>query len=110
MKPNKDAAKSASIGCPIATTGEVFAGGAMIELVGGVHPARPQLMLLHESKEVVGPVVEYNGQLYEPAQIDSSILEQMTLPACCRPHGTTREFLSEVCSLMTNLVGLGEKS
>ena len=34
----------------------------------------------------------------------------MTLPTCCCPHGTTREFLTEIRKLMTNLVGLDEKS
>lgn len=110
MKPNENAATSVAVGCPIATAGEVFGDGAMIELVGGVHPALLQLMLLHESKEVVGPVVEHNGQLYEPARIDSSILKQMTLPTRCCSHGTTREFLTEIRTLMTNRVGLDEKS
>jgi hypothetical protein len=34
----------------------------------------------------------------------------MTLPTCCCPHGTTCEFLTEIRTLMTNLVGLDGKS
>ena len=32
------------------------------------------------------------------------------LPTCCRPHGTTRELLAEICKLVENFVGLPEKS
>jgi hypothetical protein len=110
MKPNEHTATAAVVGCPIATAGEVFVDGAMIELVGGVHPAHPQLMLWDGSKEIVAPVVEYNGQWYEPAEIESSVLQHLALPTRCCPHGTTREFLMETCTLIANLVALDEKS
>lgn len=110
MKPNENAATSAAVGCPIATAGEVFADGAMIELVGGVHPKQPLLMLWDGSTEIIGPVVEYDGQLYTSALIESTILRELTLPTCCSPHGTTREFLTEICKLVTTLVGVDEKT
>jgi hypothetical protein len=109
MKRSEHAA-TAAVACPIATAGEVFADGATIELVGGVNPAHPQLMLWDGSTEITGPVVEYRGQQYGPATIEPSILQQLTLPTRCCPHGTTREFLTEICNLMTNLVGLDPKS
>ena len=111
MKRNEHTATAdATVARPIATAGEVFTDGVMIELIAGANPEHPQLMLWDGSKEIVAPVVAYNGQLYEPAPIDRSILEQVTLPTCCCPHGTTREFLTEIRKLMTNLVGLDEKS
>jgi hypothetical protein len=110
MKPNKNSAASAAVAEPIATAGEVFADGAMIELIAGERPARPLLMMWDGSKEIIGPVVERDGKLYKPAEIGSSVLQQLTLPTRCHPHGTTREFLTEICKLMANLVGLGEKS
>jgi hypothetical protein len=111
MKPNKDAATSAAVGRPTATSGEVFADGAiMIDLVDCVHTGCPQLMLWDGSKEIIGPVVEYGGQRYAPALIESSILRELTLPTGCRPHGTTREFLAEICNVVTTFVGLDEKS
>jgi hypothetical protein len=96
MKPNENAVVSAVVGCPIATAGEVFADGAMIELIGGVHPSQPLLMLWDGSTEIIRPVVEYDCQLYSPALIESSILRELTLPTSCSPHGTTREFLAEI--------------
>jgi hypothetical protein len=110
MKPNENAATSAAVGCPIATAGEVFADGAMIELVGGVHPGHPQVMLLEGSTEIIGSVVEYDGQLYAPALIESSVLREVTLPTRCCPHGTTREFLTEICKLVATVVGVDEKA
>jgi hypothetical protein len=110
MKPNEHTARIAALGSPIATAGEVFADGAMIELIGGERSAHPQLMLWDGSKEIIGPVVEHDGKLYEPAEIGSSILQQLMLPTRCYPHGTTREFLTEICKLIENLVGLDEKS
>lgn len=87
MKVNENAARSAAVGCPIATAGEVFADGAMIELVGGAHPTQTLSMLWNGSTEVIGRVVEYDGQLYTPAPIESSILRELTLPTrCCPPH------------------------
>ena len=93
MKLNEHTATAAAVGPPMATAGEVFADGAMIELVGGVHFARPQLMFWDGSRETIGPIVEHDGQRYTPALIESSILQDLTLPMCCSSHGTTREFL-----------------
>jgi hypothetical protein len=110
MKLNEHSATAAAVGPPIVTAGEVFADGAMIELIGGAHPAHPQLMLWDGSNEFVGPVVEYNGDRYEPAEIERSVLQHLALPTRCCPHGTTREFLTETCALIANLVGLDEES
>ena len=110
MKLNEHTVTAAAVRPPMVTAGEMFADGAMIELVGGVHFARPQLMLWDGSRETIGPIVEHDGQRYEPAEIDSSILQQLTLPTRSCPHGTTREFLVNLCKLVTNLVGLDEKA
>jgi len=111
MKRNEHTGTADStVARPIATAGEVFADGAMIELIAVVNPERPQLMLWDGSTEITGTIVEYRGQQYEPVKIEGSILRQLTLPTRCCPHGSTREFLMEICKLMKNLVGLDEKS
>ena len=110
MKRNEHTATTAAVACPIATAGEVFADGAMIELVAGANPEHPQLMLWDGSTEIIGTVVEYRGQQYEPAKIEASILRQLTLPGRCCPHGNTREFLMEICKLVTTLVGVDERT
>ena len=85
MKPNENDAAPV-IGCLIATAGEVFTDGAMIDLIGGVHPAHPELMLWDGSTEVIGPVVAYRGRRYAPALIESSILRELTLPTRSSPR------------------------
>jgi hypothetical protein len=110
MKTNGQTTRAATADYAIPTAGEVFADGAMIDLVGGVHPARPQLMLWDGSKELTGPVVDYGGQRYAPALLESSILRELTLPTRCTPHGTTNQFLTEIRKLVTTCVGLDEKS
>jgi len=108
-KRNGNGATAATITRAIATTGEVFADGSTIELIGGAHDGNPVLMVWDGSKETVGARVEHHGQLYEPAPINSSILQELILPTRCCPHGNTRELLAEICKLVANLVGLDEK-
>ncbi|MFY9529244.1 MAG: hypothetical protein WBC04_10885 [Candidatus Acidiferrales bacterium] len=110
LKRNANAATAATITRPIATAGEVFPDGSMIELIGGVPDGNPQLMLWDGAKETVGSVVEHNGRLYEPAPFDSTLLRELTLPTRCCPHGATREFLAETCKLVRNFAGLPERS
>jgi hypothetical protein len=108
-KGNANRATAATITRPIATTGKAFADGSMIELIGGAHDGNLALMLWDGAKEIIGVRVEHHGQLYEPAPINSSVLQQLILPTRCFPHGSTREFLAEICKLIANLVGLQEK-
>jgi hypothetical protein len=60
------------------------------------------------SKETVAARVERPSQLHEAAP--SSIGRELALPMRSRPHGPTRELMAETCKLMTNFVGLQEKS
>lgn len=110
MKRTDHGATAPTIRCPIATTGEIFADGSAIELIGGAHDGKPALMLWDGVKETVGSRIEHKGRIYVPAPIHKSILRELTVPTQCSPHGTTREFLAETCKLITNFSGLQEKS
>jgi hypothetical protein len=109
LKGNGKGATAAILTRPILTTGEVFADGSTIELISGSRDGNPALMLWDGSKETIGARVEHHGQLYEPTPINRSILQELILPTHCCSHGSTREFLVEICKLITNLVGLQEK-
>jgi hypothetical protein len=82
----------------------------MIDLIGDGEHGEPRLMFSDGAREIVGSSIEHKGRIYEPAAIDSSILRQLVLPTRCCPHGSTRQLLTEICKLMTNLVGLDEAS
>jgi hypothetical protein len=94
---------------PIATAGEVFADGSTIELIG-VRGGNPKLMKWDGAEETVGPIVEHGGCRYEPVSFDSTLLRELTLPTECRPHGTTRELLTDICKLAKGFADLPEKS
>src|SRR5271154_1700455 len=108
-KQKGDGVAAATIARPMATYGEQFADGSSIELIGGVHGGNPQLMLCDGLKEIIGATVEHHGQLYEPAPINASVLQELILPAHCGSHGSTREFLAETCRLIADHAGLPEK-
>ena len=110
-RSNQPAISSAALASirAIATAGELFPDGGMIELITGGPDGLPRLMLWDGQKETIGTRIEHHGQLYEPARIDGSVLRGLTLPARCRHHGTTRDFLAEICNLLANIVGLPEK-
>lgn len=94
----------------MATAGAVFADGSMIEMIRDVHDGNPALMLWDGAKETIGARVEHRGQVYEPAPIKASVLQELILPTHYRPHGSTREFLVETRKLIANYAGLQEKS
>jgi hypothetical protein len=109
LKQNGNGVAAGTIARPMATYGKQFADGSKIELIGGVHGGNPQLMLWDGSTETVGATVEHHGQLYEPAPINPSVLQDLTLPTHRCPHGNTLEFLAETCGLIVNYAGLPEK-
>lgn len=94
----------------IPTFGEFFADGALIDLVRAEKNGHPQLVLWDGTSETVGQSVLYDGRRYVPAQIDFSVLRELALPSQCSPHGTTREFLAEICELIKSFVALDAKS
>jgi hypothetical protein len=109
MKQNPSGIAAVALARPMATYGEVFADGVMIELIRGAHGGNPALLLWDGAKETIGARVEHHGQLYEPAPINASVLQELTLPDHCGSHGSTREFLAETCRLIANYAGLPEK-
>lgn len=108
LKRSADSASAPTTTRLIATTGEVFADGSTIELIGG-QGGDPSLMLWDGANETVGSRIEHSGRVYKPAPFDVTVLRELTLPTRSCPHGTTREFLAETSELVTNFVGLPEK-
>jgi hypothetical protein len=90
----------------IPTAGETFEDGSGIDLVRFSAESSPQLMLWNGQTETIGPVVNHGGYWYEPAEIQASILQELTLPTRCSEHKSTREFLTEICALVTNFTGI----
>ena len=100
LKPEADAITSTKTADPTATAGEAFADGSIIELIRGARDRSPKLMLWDGTKETIGTRVEHIGQMYAPVLINASVLQELILPACTRPHGTTRVLLAEISELV----------
>jgi hypothetical protein len=109
MKQDPSGVAAATLPRPKATYGEVFADGVTIEIIRGTPGGNLALLLSDGAKEIVGARVEHDGQLYEPAPINASLLQELILPTRCCPYGSTREFLAEACRLIANYTGLPEK-
>jgi hypothetical protein len=72
LNRNAIGAVAASIARPIATYGEIFADGGTTELVRGEPDGVPQPMIWDGRSEIVGSIVEHDGQLYELAPTEAS--------------------------------------
>lgn len=105
LKRNHRGAAPGRIRRSVATYGEVFPDGC-IELISAVRTGNPRLLLRDGAQETIGPLVEYGGAMYEPAQLPASLLRELNLPAQCRSHGTTRELLAEICKLIEEFASL----
>jgi hypothetical protein len=106
LKRNDGEAAPATGTRTVATCGEVFPDGSVIELIGGERSENPRLLLWDGAKATIGPLVEYGGVKYEPAQFPASVLRELNLPTPSRSHGTTRQLLAEICKLVEDLAGL----
>jgi hypothetical protein len=108
-KLSSNATTGGTIPHPIATMGRFFGDGGMIELVRSNQQAVPELLLFDGEKSTRGASVSYNGRQYEPARIDRTLLEHLTLPTKCYAHRSTGELRTGICRVIANFVGLGEK-
>jgi hypothetical protein len=102
--------RSASARCPIATTGEAFANGTIIELLqDAANPQRLSLILRRDDRTTTGRVIEHNGQLYQPAPLDATILRAITLPTGIAPYGSARELIHGIAQEISRYTALPER-
>jgi len=94
---------------PIPTSGEVFPDGGMIDLVRSSLNHGLNLASWNGIHETIGPRVEHDHRLYQPAPINASVAESLPLPTKSAPHGTTREFLREIREVIWHFVDISEQ-
>jgi hypothetical protein len=91
----------------LATAGEIFSDGSIIELVA----ARPgtsddmALLLWDGRKAKIAKEVEYRGQLYQPIELHHSIRHALRLPHCASSYGSTRQLVGELAGLFERYLG-----
>lgn len=105
MKHPAEATKSA-----IETSGEVFSGGKMIEMLAGGPSSDPRLLFWSgKGKTIESSRVEYEGQQYRPALIDRSVARELVLPSRPGTYGSTRELLHNISKLAKQFAALPDQ-
>jgi hypothetical protein len=92
-----------------ATTGEVLENLGMIEIVRDI-TRTDGLHLLHWDgrKASVVPHLELNGQIFQAAAIDPTVLRAMPLPTQIKPCGSVRQLLDDISRLLTVFAAMDE--
>ena len=102
-------ASHATNGC-IITPGEIFADGAMIELVAGSSGLnKPELLLWTGSKATVGPRVEHGGCVYEAPDGAPSLYGTMRLPSRISGYNSARGLFAAIGDLFQHHLDLPER-
>src|SRR5438552_15256448 len=83
------------------TAGAVFSDGSMLELVrDSADPTRPALLHFHGKQTTIGREIEHEHARYVPVDIDSTLFQQLHLPAKNMPYGSTPELFDQIYGLI----------
>ena len=94
----------------IATAGEVFADGSLIELVRDtVDPGRINLLKWNGVTATIKREFSFSARTYIPISFDSSILASMSLPVAPTGYGSAREIFNEVAHVFITFCGLPQR-
>jgi hypothetical protein len=90
----------------IATTGEIFENGNILEVLFDNRNRRLSLGLWNGEELKIGPRFEYRGHVYEPASIDSERLRALRFPMNISSPESTPKLLEEVATIVQCYSGL----
>jgi hypothetical protein len=95
----------------LATTGEIFANGKVIEPLRDV-TVQERLRLLFWSglKSTLSSEVEYGGRVYKPATINPTVLQALMLPTKMASSGSAHKLLSDISKVMMEFTGFPENT
>ena len=103
---NAKCGSNATNSCTI-SAGEIFADGAMIELVASsTVPSRPKLLLWNGKKAIIGARVKHGGCTYEAPELPPSLCGATCVPSQCSDYGSARGLLAAITALFTHYLDL----
>jgi hypothetical protein len=109
VKTNAKSESNATSSCMI-STGEIFADGAMIELVASSSGLnRPDFLLWNGRKATVGPRVEHGGCIYEASKLTPSLHRALRLPARCSNYGSARDLFAGIVDLFNRYLHFSDQ-
>ena len=94
----------------IQTSSEHFTNGEILELVRDPDDSG-RLALLHKNAHRIKlvPQLQYSGQTYVPALLNSRLLSQLRLPETAEAYGSAAKLSDEICNLVVKYCGVGEE-
>ena len=108
-KKNAESKSNATSDC-ISSGGEIFADGAMIELIAGSSGhSKPVLLLWSGSKATIGPRVKHRGRTYEAPELTSSLCRTTRLPQKHADYGSARGLFTSISDLFKQRLDLPER-
>lgn len=94
----------------IISAGEIFADGAMIELISGSSGLnKPDCLLWNGRKATVGPRVKHGGCIYEAPELVPSLYRAVRLPSQCTAYGSARGLFAAITDLFKRHLDLPER-
>src|SRR6266849_3036169 len=91
----------------ISTAGEIFADGAILDLV--FDPSQedsPRLLLWKDGSQLVGPRIEHGQHVYTPIIIEPSVLRAVRLPRRPAALEPPRRIFDELVEILARYAGL----
>ncbi len=94
---------------PIATTGEIFHYGTMIEPVRDDSGAGGMKLLFWDGKKAtISRQIPHDGQIYEAAAIHPTVLRDLTLATKSASSGSARQLLADMSRVLTEYTDFPE--
>jgi len=84
----------------VRTFGEIFPDGSVLELVAAASGDHLNLLLRNGEATVVAPQIEYGGNIYQPHDLDESIVRAIRFPREPENYGTVGKLFAELTSLL----------
>jgi hypothetical protein len=88
----------------VETAGEIFADGAVIELVKPPDQ-RVQLLLWRKNKKTIAPQIKYGGRVYQVRGVNETLLDTIRFAASPVDYGSPAALFAEISALFTEFVG-----
>ncbi|MGA7291686.1 MAG: hypothetical protein WBW53_00955 [Terriglobales bacterium] len=94
----------------IASTGEIFGDGSMIELVSGPSETDgPSLLFWDGDRPVIAPRIEHGDFIYEALDLPPSLYRAIRLPSHCDDYGSARGLFASITDLFKHRLDLPER-
>lgn len=90
----------------VRTYGQIFADGAVIELVASGSDNRLDLLFWNKHKKIIAPQVKYVGRIYQAPHVHETLVRAIRFPSDAVNYGTPQELFDETRSLFAQYVGL----